>query len=394
MEQVPSPRVSEYPVYSRVGEFLRLMDGHSDKTLKIMRQTIWEHSGTPQATVDWSDPETWIQHTLAGDEQELALYLWHESNKLLTPRSIDRESYFCKAYDLITPDRAGFLHITEAGQAFLAGTSIRQIDYTEGLVHLLAIVAENGPATRVTLIPPYAEFLQRYTDLRSQNAIESCWYSRIVNLIDRGLIQRTGNQYQITPEGLAYIQEVGMHVRTSGGEIKSQPLAEIRTLLVQQDKEVRDQIRQALVEIDPYNFEKLIKRLLEAMGYQNVEVTAKSGDGGVDVKAEIEVGITSVREVVQVKRHHANIQRPVLDQLRGSLYRFSAQRGTIITSGSFSKGAVEAAFEHGAPPITLIDGDRLIQLLIDNGIGADSEEIRVLKFNPQAFQFGTEVANG
>ncbi|MCC7449151.1 MAG: restriction endonuclease [Anaerolineae bacterium] len=208
--------------------------------------------------------------------------------------------------------------------------------------------------------------------------------------MERKLVQRNGNVYQITPPGLAYIDQVRSHIKPSGNDIASQSLAEVRHLLTKQDQEVRQQIKTALQKIDPYNFEYLIKHLLEAMGYENVEVTSKSGDGGVDVVADIEVGITSVREVVQVKRHQGNIQRPILDMLRGSLHRFNANRGTIITVGKFSKGAQDAAFEQGVAPITLIDGERLIQLLIDNEIGAVYEEIKVLKFNPDDFRFEEE----
>jgi restriction system protein len=81
-----------------------------------------------------------------------------------------------------------------------------------------------------------------------------------------------------------------------------------------------------------------------------------------------ESGITSVKEVVQVKKVTSNIQRVVLDSLRGSLHRFDAFRGTIITLSDFSKGTKDAAFEIGAAPITLINGDKLIDLLIENNI--------------------------
>ena len=57
------------------------------------------------------------------------------------------------------------------------------------------------------------------------------------------------------------------------------------------------------------------------MDYQNVEVVGQSGDRGVDVVADIQLGVTSVREVVQAKRHKGTIQRKELDALRGSLYQ-------------------------------------------------------------------------
>ena len=148
---------------------------------------------------------------------------------------------------------------------------------------------------------------------------------------------------------------------------------------------MQERLRETLAEMNPYLVEKVIQRLLEEMGYDNVEVTNRSSDGGVDVVADIEVGITPVREVVQVKRHKGNIQRDVLDKLRGSLHRFDATRGTIITTGGFSKGAKAAAFESGAPPITLIDGDRLIELLIKHDIGVHKRSEQLLEFEPSHF---------
>jgi len=137
--------------------------------------------------------------------------------------------------------------------------------------------------------------------------------------------------------------------------------------------------------MDPFAFEHLVKRLLEEMDYQNVEVTTRSGDGGVDVVADIELGITSVREVVQAKRHKRTIQRKDLDALRGSLYRFDAVRGTIITTSRYSKGTTEAAFATGAAPITLIDGDKFIDLLIEHGIGVRKRTVELLAVDPDAF---------
>ncbi len=133
--------------------------------------------------------------------------------------------------------------------------------------------------------------------------------------------------------------------------------------------------------MDPYQFEHLIKLLLEEMNYDSVQVTSASNDKGVDVTAEFEMGITKVNEVVQVKRLKSNVQRPVLDSLRGSLHRFDAVRGTIITTSGFSRGAREAALERGAAPITLIDGERLLDLLIEYKLGIRSRTISVLEFD-------------
>ena len=81
---------------------------------------------------------------------------------------------------------------------------------------------------------------------------------------------------------------------------------------------------------------------------------------------------------MQVKCHRRTIQRSVLDALRGSLHRFRAVRGTIITTSRFASGAQEAAFEDGAAPITLIDGDKLVDLLIEHGIGVSKRSMELL----------------
>ena len=144
-------------------------------------------------------------------------------------------------------------------------------------------------------------------------------------------------------------------------------------------------VHELLHEMDPYAFEIMIAQLLDEMGYDDTEVTPRGNDKGVDVLATIEMGITTVKEVIQVKRFRANIQRPVLDALRGSLHRFRADRGTIITTGGFSKGTIDAAIEPGAAPITLIDGDRLVALLIEHGIGVHKRPVDLFELDASAF---------
>ena len=150
-----------------------------------------------------------------------------------------------------------------------------------------------------------------------------------------------------------------------------------------------------LAEMNPFKFESLVKLLLEEMGYDNVQTTSPTNDKGVDVVANIELGISSVREVIQVKRHKGHVNRTVLDQLRGSLHRFSAVRGTVITTGRFSKGTQEAAFERGAAPITLIDGEKLLDLLIEHQIGVSKKTVDYLEFDSARLsQFEMEGAEG
>ena len=113
------------------------------------------------------------------------------------------------------------------------------------------------------------------------------------------------------------------------------------------------------------------------MEYEDMTVTKQSGDKGVDVVAMYQFGITTIKEVVQVKWHKGSIGGPVLDQLRGSLPYHSAIRWTITTLVSFSKGCKENAIYPGAVSNTLIDGDKLLELLIRHGICIDKKSIEI-----------------
>lgn len=99
------------------------------------------------------------------------------------------------------------------------------------------------------------------------------------------------------------------------------------------DRSQGDMLRERLENMAPYAFERLICDLLTEMGYEDVEVTQPSNDKGVDVKAVAQFGITTINEVIQVKRHRANIPCPVLDMLRGSLHRFKVQKGSVLAAG-------------------------------------------------------------
>lgn len=131
--------------------------------------------------------------------------------------------------------------------------------------------------------------------------------------------------------------------------------------------------------MDPYAFEHLVKRRLQEMNYDNVEVTTRSNDGGVDVVADIELASSS-GQATQAHNPKKGCGCP-----HGSLYRFNAVRGTIIATSNFSSGTQDAAFANGAAPITLIDGDKLIDLLIEHGIGVKKHTIEVLAVDPDAF---------
>ncbi|MDE0132310.1 MAG: restriction endonuclease [bacterium] len=370
-------RVPWFPTYREVRGLLAVWPGHSRTDITKLHRTIMGLTGKPGDQVDWRDPDSWIPKRLSGDQRSLAYAIWTESGKTANPRHTAGSWSLVRHYELIKEDTDGNLQLTDRGRSFLnhrLGEAESILDTQEGLVELLAIVADSGPAQVRDFEEAWTEYLKRHSRFQAPSTIRDTLRRRLNNLLDRGLIDRERAKYTVTDDGLRYLE----HAAPEPG-----PRQMIQKLAKEQKAAVRESLRKHLLQMDPNGFEELVGRLLEEMNYERVDVIGQSGDGGVDVVADIQLGVTSVREVVQAKRHKRTIQRKDLDALRGSLYRFNAVRGTIVATSRFAKGAVEAAFARGAAPITLIDGDRLIDLLIEHGIGVRTRAIEVLTFDPE-----------
>ena len=367
-------RIPLFPTYGEVRHLLRVWSGRPKAHITGLHSALAQLRGTPQNPVSWIDPDTWIPAKLSGDTRDLAEAIWTESGRAVNPRHTYGHWLLVQKYGLLEQGSDGNLALTDTGRHFVEyerGGAEVFLDRQEGLIELLAIVADSGPARLGGLVEAWAEYLKRRSKFGSDSTIRDTLRRRLNNLLDRGLITRERAKYAITDAGIAYLERVGPSP-------KADELQGIRKLAKTREGSVRTSLRQHLLQMEPSGFEQLVGRLLEEMNYQNVEVIGQSGDGGVDVVAEIELGVTSVREVVQAKRHKRTIQRKDLDALRGSLYRFNAVRGTIVATSRFAKGAMEAAFAQGAAPITLIDGEKLIDMLIEHGIGVRKRAIDVL----------------
>lgn len=150
------------------------------------------------------------------------------------------------------------------------------------------------------------------------------------------------------------------------------------------NKRTRNQLRALLHEMPADRFEALVGELLLAIGFDEdtVQVANYHGDGGIDVRGVLQAGgITRINAAVQVKRWKKNIQSPTVQAVRGSLTIH--EQGIIITSSDFSKGAKAEANAIGKTPISLINGDNLLALLIEHGIGVNKEQHTVLSLDEE-----------
>ena len=372
-------RTPLFPLYSHAQEFLKSINRLPKKDITHLIQTIWSLTGTPKHPVDWTKPDEWIPERLSGKDREIAAKIWTESNKHLNPRHIYGCYLFLNNHGLAISDNNGIYGISELGQNFLEQEkeTLIFLDSEEGLLKLLDIISGKELGRRGDFLPEWQKYLLEYSKFKTTSTFNDTLRRRLLNLAERNLLEREGIFYKVTPEGLKWLKYTQPK--------EKQERQEVINVLKRFTQRQRQLLKKKLHEMDPYRFEYLVKDLLEAMGYENLEVTSQTSDKGVDVVGSAQLGITTVIEVVQVKRQKSNITRPVIDKLRGSLYRWQAIRGTIITSSNFAKGCKEAALDIGAAPITLINGERLIELLVEHGIGITKLPLDLIEIDQDYF---------
>jgi len=138
-------------------------------------------------------------------------------------------------------------------------------------------------------------------------------------------------------------------------------------------------------KIGPEAFERLTQRMLRELGFIQVEVTGRTGDGGIDGKGIARIsGLISFHIVFQCKRYKGSVGVPEIRDFRGASVG-RADRGMFITTGSFTKAAIEEAKRDGATPIELIDGEELADKLKELSLGIKTESVEKVTVEPEWF---------
>jgi len=126
--------------------------------------------------------------------------------------------------------------------------------------------------------------------------------------------------------------------------------------------------------ISPAAFERLCQRLLRESGFIHVEVTGRTGDGGIDGKGVVRIGgLLSFHVKFQSKRYKGSVGASVVRDFRGAMDG-RADKGLLITTGTFTREARAEAQRDGARPIDLVDGEELVEKLKQLRIGVDVQQ--------------------
>lgn len=145
------------------------------------------------------------------------------------------------------------------------------------------------------------------------------------------------------------------------------------------------QLHQLLLSLEPYAFERLTQRLLRESGFIQVQVTGKSGDGGIDGVGIARInGFLSFHILFQCKRYQGAVTASQVRDFRGAM-QGRTDKGLLITTGTFTRDAIKEATRDGAPPIDLIDGEQLIQRLKDLGLGVKITMIESVEVDAEWF---------
>ncbi len=152
--------------------------------------------------------------------------------------------------------------------------------------------------------------------------------------------------------------------------ISSDPTTEtVESIETLEELAWHQQLHKMLLTLEPSAFERLAQRLLRESGFIQVQVTGKSGDGGIDGVGIARInGFLSFHVLFQCKRYQGSVTAGQIRDFRGAM-QGRTDKGLFITTGTFTRDAIKEATRDGAPPIDLIDGEQLVQRLKELGLG-------------------------
>ena len=192
------------------------------------------------------------------------------------------------------------------------------------------------------------------------------------SLTDKGRTATTlsdAQQYEI----IKAVQALSAAGRSERAEIADQSVAAPDALPVEEhlppetgSAEIgshRERVLEIMKSLPPAGFERLCQRILREAGFQQVRVTGRSGDGGIDGVGILQINpFVSFKVLFQSKRYSGSVVVGQVRDFRGAM-QGRADKGIIITTGTFTADAQSEAVRDGAQPVELVDGIALVALL-------------------------------
>ncbi|NJL88586.1 MAG: Mrr restriction system protein [Coleofasciculaceae cyanobacterium SM2_1_6] len=150
---------------------------------------------------------------------------------------------------------------------------------------------------------------------------------------------------------------------------------------ISDDSSYRKKLLEVLLELPPQGFERLCQRLLRESGFEQVNVTGRSGDGGIDGQGILQINpFVSFKVLFQCKRYKGAVVVSQVRDFRGAMMG-RADKGIILTTGTFTSDAQKEAVRDGAPPIELVHGDKLLDMFENLELGLTPRTVYDIDLN-------------
>lgn len=147
------------------------------------------------------------------------------------------------------------------------------------------------------------------------------------------------------------------------------------------EKDASPDLIEVLQQLSPSGFEKVCRELLREHGFENVVVTGASHDGGIDGYGTLELNpFVSFKVLFQCKRYKGTVSRAQVGDFRNAMIG-RAEKGIILTTGTFSNDAIKEANREGAPQIELVDGQKLVEMFEKVELGVVPRTIYEVNLN-------------
>jgi restriction system protein len=155
---------------------------------------------------------------------------------------------------------------------------------------------------------------------------------------------------------------IKIHQKACKEKSQKENIEELTETNPEDEKTTSSDLLEVLQSVSPSGFEKICKELLRESGFENVVVTGQSHDGGIDGFGILEINsFVSFKVIFQCKRVKGTVSRAQVGDFRNAMIG-RAEKGIIMTTGTFSADATREANRDGAPQIELVDGEKLVQM--------------------------------
>lgn len=206
-------------------------------------------------------------------------------------------------------------------------------------------------------------------------------------LVEKGEIDgSTRGVWKLTVRGRA--RATGSNA-TSPEELLLAHQATLKDLVYDNESEVKRRIISELQSLSATEFEQFCISFLGPLGYEQLQVTNRGADRGLDGHGLFRQGVVTIRSAFQAKRWRQNpVSRPEIDKFRGAI-QGDYDHGVFLTTGRYTAEAEAASIKKGAISLLLLDGDAIAESMIRNGIGVVRRPVQLFDLDPEFFRFPT-----